>query len=74
MPLYGVGVRRPLVFRFALLLNDILSRHRNEGLDPDSRLPPGKVISAQEVLSIFPLAEAQGMKGGAVWYDAFMAN
>jgi glycerol-3-phosphate dehydrogenase len=74
MPLYGVGVRRPLVFRFALLLNDALSRNRNEGLGPDSRLPPGKVISAQEVLSIFPLAEAQGMQGGAVWYDAFMAN
>lgn len=74
MPLYGKGMKRPLVFRLALLANHLLSLNRNDGLAIDHRLPSGGIVGVAESKSIFPLIDTNGLKGGAVWYDAAMPN
>ena len=74
MPLYGKGMKRPVVFRLALLANHLLSLDRNEGLEDDHRLPSGRVASVQESKTIFPLLDTEGLKGSAIWYDAAMPN
>lgn len=70
MPLYGRGLRRPAVFRVALLLNRLLSRDRNRGVEPDRRLPPGRVLDAAETRARVPAVREEGLQGGALWYDA----
>lgn len=74
MPLYGKGTRRPSIFRVALLANHLLSLRRNVGVDPDHHLPMGKVVGVAESKTIFPLLDTDGLKGGAVWYDAYMPD
>ena len=74
MPLYGNGVRRPLLLRIALRANDFLSRGRNQGVPPNQHLPPGRVIDAFRTREIFPLVDMAGLQGGAVWYDAYMPD
>lgn len=73
MPLYdpprGGRLRRPAVFQLALSLNEALSRDRN-----DRRLPPGRVVDAAEAVRIFPGVDRAGLRGGALWYDAVMAD
>jgi glycerol-3-phosphate dehydrogenase len=72
MPLDNRGVRRPVVFLPALLLNDWMSFHRNEGVLPEKHLPPGKLVSASEVRRIFS-GELHGrVTAGALWFDGTM--
>ncbi len=66
MPLYGDGLRRPRALRLVLGLNDLLGRFGGDDL-----VPPGRVIDAPAVREIFPAVYPHGLKGGAVWYDAF---
>ncbi len=74
MPLYGQGARRPLVFRAALLMNHLLSLKKNAGLDSEHTLSMGKVVGVNACRKIFPMLDCKGLKGGAVWYDAFMPD
>lgn len=73
MPLYdpprGGRLRRRSVFRLALAANRFLSRRRNRGVRLDRHLPPGRVLDAEETLRIFPEADRDGLRGGALWYD-----
>lgn len=74
MPLYGKGTRRPSIFKAALLVNHLLSIQRNVGVQPDRHLSAGRVVNVRESKSIFPLLDTDGLKGGAVWYDAYMPD
>lgn len=74
MPLYGKGVYKPSIFRFALLLNDLLSSNRNAGVVNDKKLPNGKIVSKAEVKEMFPQVDDNNLKGGAVWYDGAMPD
>jgi glycerol-3-phosphate dehydrogenase len=75
MPLYGDGLRRPSIFRVALFLNDFLGRPPGDVPSRSAReLPPGEVIDAEQVKRIFPTVDMKGLKGGAIWHDAFMPN
>ncbi len=74
MPLYGNGLHRPSIFRAALLANHLLALKRNIGMDDEHQLPMGKVVNAEESKTIFPLLDMEGVKGGAVWYDAYMPD
>jgi glycerol-3-phosphate dehydrogenase len=74
MPLYGNGARRPGIFRGALALNDLLSRSRNLGVRADRQLPNGRVVCAKETSELFPGVDMGGLEGGAIWFDACMAN
>ncbi len=72
MPLYGRGLLRPGIMRAGLLLNDVLSIGRNQGLAPGGRLPMGRVVGRASTRQLFPQVDRRGLKGGALWYDAAM--
>ena len=74
MPLYGQGAKRPGVMAGGLYVNDILSYQRNRGVKSDRHLASGEVISPERVIKRFPLVDRQGLRGGAVWYDASMPD
>ncbi|BCL61865.1 hypothetical protein DGMP_25580 [Desulfomarina profundi] len=74
MPLYGRGLKRPVIFRIALLLNHLLSPGRNRDLEEDRKLPVGRIVSAAESQKIFPLVNTEGLQGSALWYDACMPD
>jgi glycerol-3-phosphate dehydrogenase len=74
MPLYGKGLRRPLILSAALRINDLLSWQRNQQVPSTNHLPDGKIISAAEVEQRFPLVNPAGLQGGAIWYDACMPD
>lgn len=74
MPLYGDGLRKPAIFRTALAMNDWLSRRRNVGLREDARLGAGCVITPDDVAARYPGVRTAGLRGGAVWHDAYMQS
>ena len=74
MPLYGRGARRPSVMRAALLANHLLSLRRNDELRSDRRLESGGVMTVPETVSLFPGVAREGLRGGALWYDAVMTD
>ncbi len=74
MPLYGKGVYRPSIFRFALLLNDLLSSNRNIGVIDEKQLPNGKIVNSEKVKEIYPQVDDKNLKGGAVWFDGAMPD
>lgn len=74
MPLYGHGLKTKSVLRVALAMNDMLSFARNDGVAEPDRLPRGRVIGPDEVLARFPRVDANGLQGGALWYDAAIAD
>lgn len=74
MPLYGDGARRPPVLKAALTLNDCLSATRNQGVKPERHLPNGRVIKSRQVQDYFASVDAEGLQGGAIWYDGSMPD
>jgi glycerol-3-phosphate dehydrogenase len=74
MPLYGNGLRRPALLWLASWINDVLSFKRNHGIPKDQHLPSGKIISATETKELAPVIDPRGLKGGVVWYDAYMPD
>ena len=70
MPLYGDGLRRPTVLRLALALNDLLSAGRNREVPEEVRIPAGRVLNVAETLRRAPGIRADGLRGGALWWDA----
>jgi glycerol-3-phosphate dehydrogenase len=71
MPLHGRGLRRPVAFRAALEMDQLLRRwwavERRS-----SELPRGRVLDAGETKRRFPLVPALSLQGGGIWYDALM--
>jgi len=74
MPLYRNSTKNRLTLRAALKTNDWLTRGRNTGLPPEMEIPNGKMLSAAETRQRFPLVRANGLRGGALWYDAAMLD
>lgn len=74
MPLYNDGLKRPSAMWGALLLNDLLSATRNQGVRADRHLPRGRVVGSRQVVDRFPSVPTDGLTGGAVWSDAVMAK
>jgi glycerol-3-phosphate dehydrogenase len=68
---HGVGFRSRTAYRIALAANDLVSISRNRGIEPGRAIPPGRVVSRDECLSLFPgFLPGHGLTGGALWYDA----
>jgi glycerol-3-phosphate dehydrogenase len=72
MPLYGEGLRRPFMLRIALMVNHILSLNRNNGVPAGRSLPAGEVIGCDALKKLFPTVPTENLKGGAIWFDAYM--
>jgi len=71
MPLDGRGPRRRWLMGPALAANDLFSIHRNRAVKVGDRLPAGGLISVDAVRRSFPGVNGDGLRGGALWYDAF---
>ena len=74
MPLYGKGLKRRVVFGPALMLNDLLSSHRNKGVQETVHLKNGYLVNSKKVQTIFPGVDTEGLQGGAVWFDGSMPD
>lgn len=74
MPLYGGWSRHPLTLRLALTANELLTRHRNRGVEPTHQIRPGRLAAPEEVRDLFPDVDPVGLRGGAVWHDALMTD
>src|SRR5690606_22122465 len=74
MPLYGNGLRRPMIFRVALKLNDLLSARRNDGVAEASRIAGGCVLSPAKTAERLTAVDRAGLRGGGLWHDALMLS
>lgn len=70
VPTYGHGPAGREALGIALLLNDLLTQRRNDGVPPEGHVPRGHLLSRGEVLDRVPGLESRGLTGGALWYDA----
>jgi glycerol-3-phosphate dehydrogenase len=58
----------------ALMINDLMSYDRNRLKDGGKHIPGGRTISRSECLGLLPGVTADGITGGALWYDAQIYN
>lgn len=70
VPTYGFGIKSKFVMKTAITLYDIISLDRNKNIPPENYLPNGKTISKNEIKKIIPGIKAEGLTGGAVWYES----
>jgi len=71
MPLYGHGAKRSAILRPVLAANEVLRRLWSSAAEI-GQIPSGIVISKDAVTQRFPSVRASGLKGGAVWFDAYL--
>ncbi len=74
MPLYGTGLRRPVVLKVALLANDLLRSARSGDAARSEALPGGRVLSRDETRAKVAAVAGDGLRGGALWYDASLRD
>lgn len=74
MPLYNRKLHRKILFKGAFLAERLLGFSRNRVMQPEQQLSFGRIADKKEVIEIFPLVDDNGLKGGAVWYDATMPD
>lgn len=70
VPAYGHGLKGREAFSLAILANELIAFDRNRLEDPQKSIPPGRIISRRECLERMPGLPAQGLTGGAIFYDA----
>ncbi|MCS3700169.1 glycerol-3-phosphate dehydrogenase [Salinibacter ruber] len=70
VPLYQRGLMRTSVFTLAFLVDRLLLPKRDRRVDGKRAIPYGQVLSSSEAKRLFPSAKKEGLKGGALWYDA----
>jgi len=69
VPTRGVCGESALLMRAALALNDIVSRDRNDGVQPSRQVPSGRALSRAEMRRLVP-AQFDEYSGGALFHDA----
>jgi len=70
IPTYGNGRRGKLILSAGMRLYDALTLNRNRNItDPSRHVPNTRTLSRDEVLSLFPDIERQGLTGGAEFCD-----
>ncbi len=75
MPTYGHGMKGREALGVAMLMNDVMSFDRNAQLDdPQKHIPPGRMLSPEEVQRLVPHVETQNLTGGAMWHDCQTYN
>ncbi len=68
------GLKHPLPMKIALMLNDFVSRKRNQGLEAEVNLPNGSLLSPSRCEKLFPGIAESFVTGGARWYDYLILN
>ena len=74
IPTYGHGSRGREAFWCALRMHDLIGFDRNRDLPPSQRVPPGQVLSREELFALIPGISGAGVTGGAAWYDGQMED
>lgn len=74
LPLYGDGLRRPMVFRVALALDSLMGKDRNIGLGLRHQLKKGEVLAPRQTMELFPCVNSLGLQGAAFWHDGFVPD
>ena len=73
-PLDSWGINSPLIMRSALLLNDLISIDRNNGMSKQQYIKGGSVLSRKSLLRKLPEFSHTPVSGAALWYEAVMNN
>ena len=73
MPTGASITRNPMAMKAALAVDAFLARDRNEGVDPDLRLPAGRVVAGAECRKLFDGA-IRNVASAAVWHDYQTVN
>ncbi len=68
MPTGSSMTRNPMAMKAALALDAIISRDRNDGVDPERHLPAGYVVAGQACRELFDGA-VRTVPSAAVWHD-----
>lgn len=68
-PTYSSLMKSRMVMDLVLKLNDVAGYDRNRISDPEKFIPPSRILSRQECREVLPGLSAQGLTGGALWYD-----
>lgn len=75
IPTYGHGLEGKELLAAGMWLYDLLTLDRNRGIeDPDRKIPPGRLVSRDRVLELFPDLQSDRLTGGALFHDAQMYN
>ena len=75
VPTYGYGLKGKAAMALAMRINDWVSWDRNKGLvDEKKHIPSGQVVDRNAVLRYAPDVPAEGLTGGAIFYDGRMYN
>jgi glycerol-3-phosphate dehydrogenase len=74
IPTYGHGSRGREALWCALRMYDLLGFDRNRELPPSQRVPPGRVLSRDELFALIPGLSGEGVTGGVTWYDGQMED
>jgi glycerol-3-phosphate dehydrogenase len=61
--------RSPGRIRAGFALYNAIASSRNHELPTPLHLPPGRLVSIDEVMARFPSVETRGLTGGAEWHD-----
>ncbi|MBD3162368.1 MAG: FAD-dependent oxidoreductase, partial [Candidatus Eisenbacteria bacterium] len=60
--------------RTALSITDAVGFDRNRDLPNGRAIPPGRILSREEVVRTAPLLDAPGITGGALWHDGLAVD
>lgn len=74
VPTYKRLLQGKLLMSVALRLNDLISFDRNQGLDPQKRIPRSRIVSATECLQLCPSLDHADLTGGALFFDGQVHN
>jgi glycerol-3-phosphate dehydrogenase len=75
IPTYGHGMKGAEVLRAGLMVYDLLTLDRNRGIpDKKRHIPPGRIISRQELLSMYPEVDRENLTGAGIFHDGQMHN
>ena len=74
IPTYKRVSRHRWIMRVGFAINDLLAHDRNDLADSSKHLPPSRLLSRKECLTLNPLIEPDGVTGGIEWHDCQMYN
>ncbi len=74
VPTYKRPAHEKSVMAIALKLNDMIGFDRNHHLEPEKKLPPGRMLSPSECLEYCPDFQKDRLNGAALFYDAQARN
>ncbi len=73
IPTYGHGLKGKEVLRTGCFLYDMITFDRNQSLeDTQQQIPPCRLVSREECLSMFPGLNRAGLTGAVMFYDGQM--